>query len=95
MVVVAIVRMEKISFISFHYNYEQNFWIRKKLRLNQVHTSYTKSFVLNILGQLYFIMPDNETHAYNIKDQVWKVSTTIMDNNILEESQKLTMIRLP
>ena len=96
MVVVAVVGIENISFRSFHFNYDQNFWIRKKLMLNQVHsTSYDKSFVLTILGQLYFVMSDNETHTYNIKDQDWKVSTNIMDNKILKESQKLTMIRLP
>ena len=86
---------ENITFMSFHFDFEYNLWTQKDFMTKEIHSSYKKSFVLNIFGQLYFLMPDNENYVYDIKNHKWQKSSPIIDDEILEESSTLSIIRLP
>ena len=85
---------ENITLISFHFDIEHNLWTRKDFMNKEIHSPYKKSFVLNIFGQVYFLRPGSEHYVYDIKNDEWQISSPIIDDKILEESSKLSIIRL-
>ena len=84
-----------VTFISLQLDYGQNIWIRKDLALREPYTSYKGSFVINIFGQLYFLIPDSDTYIYNVKERSWDRISPLMKNKVLQESTKLSIIRIP
>ena len=86
---------ENNTYLSFHFDYERNLWTQKDFMTKEIHSSYKKSFVLNIFGQVYFLRPGGEDYVYDNKNHEWKISSPIIDDKILEESSKLSIIRLP
>ena len=85
---------ENITLISFHFDIEHNLWMHKDFVNKKIHSSHKKSFVLNIFGQVYFLRPGSENYVYDIKNHEWQISSPIIDDKILEESSKLSIIRL-
>ena len=85
---------ENNTYLSFHFNYESNLWIQKDFMAKKIHSPQKKSFLLNVFGQIYFLRPDIETYTYDIKKQEWQISSPIIDDKILEESEKLSIVRL-
>ena len=83
------------TFISLQLDYEKNIWIRKDIALSEAYSSYKGSFVINILGQLYFLIPDSDTYIYNVKERTWDKSSPLIKNNVLQESTKLSIARIP
>ena len=83
------------KFMSFHFDFEHNSWTQKDFMTKEIHFSYKKSFVLNIYGQVYHLRPGSENYVYDIKNHKWQKSSPIIDDKILEESSKLSIIRLP
>ena len=79
---------------SFLLIYEQKIWIKKDMIINKVQSSYKKFFVFNVFGQLYFLAPNSETYVYHTKKQEWTRSAPIIDNMILQDSFKLSIIRV-
>ena len=84
-----------VTFISLQLDYEQNIWIRKDLALSEAYFSYKGSFVINILGQLYFLIPDSDTYIYNVKERTWDRSSPLIKNKVLQESTRLSITRIP
>ena len=80
--------------VSFHYDYEQNLWTQKDFLTQEIHHLFKKSYFLNIFGLLYFLRPNVGTYTYDIKKQEWQISSPIIDDKILEESEKLSIVRL-
>ena len=83
------------TIISFMLDYEQNTWIRKDIVQSETYYSYKGSFIIHILGQLYFLIPYGGTYIYNVKEKMWHRSSPLIKNKILHESTKLSIIRIP
>ena len=83
------------QYISSYLSYEQNLWTQSG-QLNDYNSpgGYENAFILNIFGQLYFLRPNSETYIYDINVQKWKVTGSIVNSNILENSEKISIIRL-
>ena len=84
-----------VTFISLQLDYEKNIWIRKDIALSEAYSSYKGSFVINIFGQLYFLIPDSDTYIYNVKERSWDRISPFIKNKVLQESTKLSIIRIP
>ena len=95
LVVVGSLVTENNTYLSFHFDYERNLWTQKDLMTKTIRSSHKKSFVLNVFGQIYFLRSDGETYAYDIKNHEWGITSPIIDDKILEESAKLSIIRFP
>ena len=85
---------KEITYNSFLLNYEEKIWIKNDMAIKKMSPSHQKSFVFSVFGQVYFLIPDGETYFYDIKVQEWKSSDPIIDNRILQDSVKLSIIRL-
>ena len=82
------------SYLNFYFNHDHNIWIEKDI-IRKAQSSYKGSFVLNILGQLYYLTPDIGTYIYDLKDKKWKVSHPVINDKILQETAKLSVVRVP
>ena len=83
------------TFLNLYFNHDHNVWVQKDIIQEEVQSSYKGSFVINILGQLYYLIPDIGTYIYDLKDKKWKESHPVIDNKILQDSAKLSVVRVP
>ena len=83
-----------ILYDSFLLIYEQKVWIKNKMLINKVQSSYKRFFVFNVFGELYFFAPNSETYVYHTKKQEWTRSVPIIDDKILQDLYKLSIIRI-
>ena len=83
------------TFLNLYFDHDHNAWVQKDIIRKEAQSSYKGSFVINILGQLYYLIPDIGTYIYDLKDKKWNVSHPVINNKMLQNTAKLSVVRVP